>query len=262
MPAEPNILVFASTQNEGDRTAKRLRSLGFRPLVAKTFDAAQAIVADPRFDVGAAILSVSAPGVALADALGDLRTRCASENLGFVVHGERPDRDGIALLQAAGIQLVAWEPCPDAVLRFQLNRALGEEAHAKERAAERVPVARRVRIVSGRFSKAAAIYTLSSGGAFVETPRPSLRGARVVMELVLPRGDVTVEGEVVYTNVPGNLFRGAMPLGMGVRFGELSPEASTEIAHCVREAAEAIALEPSRVSKRGGLRRLWRRSRD
>ena len=261
MPAEPNILVFASTQEEGDSCANRLRRLGFRPLIAKTADAAQAIVADPRFGVEAAVLSVSAPVVALAEALGDLRARSGSERLDFVIHGRRPGRQEIALLREAGIYLVAWEPCPDAVLRFQLNRALGEGAHAKEREAERVPVARRVRIVSGRFTKVGAIYTLSTGGAFIETPRPSLRGARVLLELVLPRRDVGVEGRVVYTNVPGNLFRGAMPLGMGVRFVDVLPEVEREIADCVREASAAISLEGGPDPGRRGIRRFWRRRR-
>ncbi len=260
MAVEPDILVFASAQEEGDCTARRLRGLGFRPLVAKTADAAQAIVADPRYGIAAAILSVEAPVVALADALGALRAHAPDGRLEFVVHGVRPGAEAIAELREAGIRLVAWEPCPDAVLRFQLNRALGDDAHRNERGASRVPVARRVRILSGRFAKVATLYSLSTGGAFVETPRPSLRGARVLLELVLPRGDVVVEGSVAYTNVPGNLHRGAMPLGMGVRFRDPSPEAALAIADCVRAAEEAISLEEPRHPGRS-LRALWQRLR-
>jgi len=34
----------------------------------------------------------------------------------------------------------------------------------------------------------------------------------------LPSGDRRISGEVVMTNVPGNLVRGNLPVGMGVRF--------------------------------------------
>jgi hypothetical protein len=256
--AEPNILVFANSHEEGDPMATRLSGMGFRPLLAKTADAAQEIVCDPRYAIQAVFFSTESPFMELSAALSDLQARSGNDELTFVVRGPRPDKQGIARLREAGIDLVAWEPCPDAVLRFQLNRALGDRSHANERAADRVPVARKARIISGRLARPAEIYTLSASGAFIETPRPGVRGSRVLLELVLPRRDVVVEGRVVHTNVPGNLHKGAMPLGMGVRFVDLPLDAEHEIVSCIHEAAKAISLEPAPQRRGGGIRRILR----
>ena len=261
MPSRPTILVFASGQDEGDALARRVRDLGFRPAVAKTPDAARSIVEEPRFGVRAALLSTDLPVVDLAAALDDLRARTRSGRLEFVAIGARPDAAGVVRLQEAGLALGVWEPYPDAALRFQLNRALDDGTPPRDREAERVPIARRVRIVSGRFAKAATLYTLSTSGAFIETPRPSLRGARVLLELVLPTCDVVVEGRVVYTNVTGNLRRANLPLGMGVVFHEPAPEAVRAIEDCVREAARCITLEADAPRRASRLQRLLRRGR-
>jgi hypothetical protein len=261
MPSRGTILVFASGQDEGDALARRVRDLGFRPAVAKSPDAARSIVEEPRFDVGAALLSTELPVVELGAALDDLRGRANSGRLEFVAIGPRPDAAGVARLQDAGVSLGVWEPYPDAALRFQLNRALDDGTSPRDRETERVPIARRARIVSGRFAKAATIYTLSASGAFIETPRPSPGGARVLLELVLPSCDVVVEGRVVYTNVTGNLRRANLPLGMGVAFHEPAPDAVRAIEDCVREAARCITLGADPPRGRGWLQRLRLRRR-
>jgi hypothetical protein len=261
MPSRPTILVFASGQDEGDALARRVRDVGFRPAVAKTPDAARSIVEEPRFGVAAALLSTDLPVVDLTAALDGLRTRANSGRVEFVAIGARPDAAGVERLREAGVSLGVWEPYPDAALRFQLNRALDDGTPPRDREAERVPIARRARIVSGRFAKAATIYTLSTGGAFIETPRPSPGGARVRLELVLPSCDVVVEGRVVYTNVTGNLRRANLPLGMGVVFHEPAPDAVRAIEECVREAMRCITLEADPTPRKSWLQRLRLRRR-
>jgi len=261
MPSRPTILVFASGQDEGDTLARRVRDVGFRPAVAKTPDAARSIVEEPRFGVGAALLSTDLPVVDLTAALDGLRTRANSGRVEFVAIGARPDAAGVERLREAGVSLGVWEPYPDAALRFQLNRALDDGTPPRDREAERVPIARRARIVSGRFAKAATLYTLSTGGAFIETPRPSPGGARVLLELVLPSCDVVVEGRVVYTNVTGNLRRANLPVGMGVVFHEPAPDAVRAIEECVREATRCITLEADPPQREGWLQRLRLRRR-
>jgi hypothetical protein len=90
--------------------------------------------------------------------------------------------------------------------------------------------------------KPARVYTLSSGGAYLETPRPTMRGARVEVEMAIGAGPVRAVGVVVYTNVPGNLHRTNLPVGMGVRFSDLSDPASAALRRLVAEASLALSL--------------------
>jgi hypothetical protein len=125
-------------------------------------------------------------------------------------------------------------------------------------------VARRVRILSGNFVKSASLYTLSAGGAFVETPRPAPRKAPVSLELVMPDRDLGIEARVVYTNVPGNLRRENLPVGMGIRFERVGAGGLQAIDDCLRDAAGMLELEPTLVGpgpRRGWLRRLVGRTR-
>jgi Tfp pilus assembly protein PilZ len=83
-------------------------------------------------------------------------------------------------------------------------------------------------VVRGRRSVPARLYSLSTGGAFVATERPALRGSALGLMLELPAGRARLAGRVVMTNVPGNLARRNLPTGMAVRFD--SQEADTEAA--------------------------------
>lgn len=266
MSSRPTILVFAGSHEEGDSLATRLRAVGFRPVLAKTPDEAQTIAGDRRLGIRAALLSAELPVLDFGATLRGLRECSLGGWLEVVAVGRKPSPERIAEIEQAGVRLVVHDPAPDAVLRFQLNRALDARQHVHDREADRVPVARRLRIISGSFAKPAALYTLSTSGAFVETPRPSLRGARVRLELLLARADVAVEGAVVYTNVPGNLRRESLPVGMGVRFIDVSRDAQRAIEACVEEGARLLSFEPPAASSTSGpsaglLRRIWRRGR-
>ena len=82
------------------------------------------------------------------------------------------------------------------------------------------------RIETGGRSKEAIIYSLSSSGAFLETPRASMDGAQVELCIEFPDQPIEVSGRVIFSNVTGNLQRPNSPLGIGVRFDDLEePEA-------------------------------------
>ena len=74
------------------------------------------------------------------------------------------------------------------------------------------------RVFQGDRHKDAVVYSLSEGGSFLETPRASMEGALIEVELKLPGHPIRLPAEVVFANVPGNLQRPNLPLGMGVRF--------------------------------------------
>ena len=99
-----------------------------------------------------------------------------------------------------------------------MNRAfLRARGEGPTRGELRAPLAWRASIhVAGR-RKEAKVYNLSERGAFLETPRPSIVGAKVDVELQLPRGPRSLPGKVLHTNVTGNLLRPHAPIGMGIR---------------------------------------------
>jgi hypothetical protein len=53
---------------------------------------------------------------------------------------------------------------------------------------------------------------------------------------------VRAVGVVVYTNVPGNLHRSNLPVGMGVRFGDMTEPASAALRRLVAEASLSLSL--------------------
>jgi len=106
----------------------------------------------------------------------------------------------------------------------------------------RVPTTMIARVFSAAGEKPALVYNLSEGGAYLETHRPTMSGGHVRVELPLPAGKRTLEAVVVSTNVPGNLQRPNLPLGMGVRFDQAEEQARREIARYVEERAAQFRL--------------------
>jgi hypothetical protein len=68
------------------------------------------------------------------------------------------------------------------------------------------------------------VYSLSTTGAFIETPRAAMAGASLDLAISLPGCFIKIAARVAFANVPGNLERPNLPLGMGVRFEELDKE--------------------------------------
>lgn len=262
MPDDRAVLLLDDADGERAELATRLRRVGLRPLRAKTPDEVAARIGDPRHIIGALVLPPLVPVMDLRAALADWRSRVSGGKLGCVVEGERPEADALRRLSEAGVWLALWRPYPDAALRFQLNQALDDGPHVRRRGAPRVPVARQVRVLARAVVRPATLYSLSAGGAFVETPRPAPPGAQLELELSLPDCDVAASAEVIYANVPGNLRRASLPLGMGLRFTRLSAEGERAIERCVSSAALGLAVADPRTARaaadRGWIRRFVR----
>jgi hypothetical protein len=95
--------------------------------------------------------------------------------------------------------------------------------------------------VTRRSRPAGSLYSLSARGAFLETAAPAAAGA-VHVTLPLPGEDLRVAGEVVSTNVPGNLRRRNLPIGMGIRFLGLSVAAERSLLDYTSERARDLAV--------------------
>ena len=97
-------------------------------------------------------------------------------------------------------------------------------------------------VVSKTGEKSAILYNLSLHGAYLITPRPTLRGGTVELRAGLPGGDALVDAEVVWNNVPGNLRKANAPIGMGVRFIDMDAAVYDALRRYMKERAAAVTL--------------------
>jgi len=240
MRIEPTILVLDGSGAPRAALVMRLRRMGYRALRAKTPEEAFALVEEPRHCVGAALIPPDVAVANLRSALESLAARAPGGRLGFVLTGPCPPEEVLAEMREAGVKLALWEPLDDARLRFQVNRALaGVDTALLRRDVMRAPLEVPAKIFQAGREKEARVYTLSPGGAYLETPRPAMRHATIEVEIDLWPSPIRTRAVVTYTSVPGNLRRNNLPLGMGVEFQGLD---EGSIGRLRRIAAE-IALQ-------------------
>jgi hypothetical protein len=65
-------------------------------------------------------------------------------------------------------------------------------------------------------------------------------GARLQLFFELGDHPFELEGIVVFANVPGNLQRPNLPLGMGIRFGQLPTPLKAPIQDCIESRMSAL----------------------
>lgn len=202
--------------------SERLRSFDVEPIRVANLESAEALVAAQHQPFCVVMIPTDYHHDKLKKVLRPIATASAHSEVMFVSVGRHPTPSHRKLLRAAGVKLALWEPYDEGTLRFQLNRALGGDRDHHHRRTLRVPTYLLARIFIGGRTKDAVVYSLSEGGAFLETQRASMEGAQVEVELRLPMGAIRVHGEVLFSNVPGNLQRPNLPLGMGLRFTRIS----------------------------------------
>ncbi len=206
--------------------AARIGRLDFRAVRAKTPEEAVPLLADPRFAIEAMVVPPDVPVPDLKATLSALRLAAPRERLPILAslprRTPRPERN--RLIQA-GVDLPLFEPIDAHSLRFQLNRSVAGEIPARRaRAGRRAPSSHEVRLRVRRRKRQARLYTFSARGAFLVCEAPSLRGSRLELELGLPGLPRRIAGEVVMTNVAGNVGRSNLPHGMAIRFDRLTAD--------------------------------------
>lgn len=225
-----------------DELAGRIVVLGYRALRANDLESAVHLIRRQDQPVRVLMFSPDAP---FADRTHDLRRMGdASGALGLrsIVSGTQPNAAGLAALKRDGVRYALWEGFHDAELRFTLNAALYDETRGQLRPALRVPASLVARIKSSSGEKAGMLYNLSATGAFIETPRPNMPGGRITLTIEFSGGAVSTPANVVFANVPGNLQKPNLPLGMGVKFAGISPEAAERVAKYISERARSYEL--------------------
>ncbi len=223
----------------------RLRQMDFHVVRAKTADQATEALGDPRFMIGAVVIPPDLPVLDLERSLHVFRQVEPDRvpDLPIVAFGERPDADQRGRLRRAGVDYGLWTPIEDNTLRFQVNRALaGGGPTVTTRRAIRVPTNWPVVVRAGGREKPAKLYSVSARGGYLATPRPSMQRAVVHLTLPLPEGDLPVTGEVVATNVPGNLVKRNLPIGMAVRWSGLDLAEQDRIQTFVDERDDRLRL--------------------
>jgi CheY-like chemotaxis protein len=243
MPIERSVLVLDGGGAPRAGLVHRLRRLGYRTLRAKSPEDAFRLVEEHRHLIAVALIPPDLAVIDLPAALAALAASAPNGELTYVATGAPPGGEALDELREAGVSLALWEPFDDARLRFQVNRALAEDDQGgMPRRELRAPVELPAQVVRAGRMTLARVYTLSTGGVYLETPRPAMRGAALDIQIPLGPGPVRLHGTVVYTNVPGNLHRSNLPTGMGVRLGETSETVATAIRRLVAEVSLALSL--------------------
>jgi hypothetical protein len=225
-PITRHVLVLASP--DGMATAgltRRLREIGAPTTTVESFEEAQQLLKEARLDIGALLIPTHFEPDFLNKTLKALLSEAPPEGIEFISVGEPPDKAESKKLRKAGVKLALWNPICEAHLRFQINRALFADHNVfGNRGNPRVPTELGCTVTVGDRDKDALIYSLALNGAFLATQRASMTGAKLCLELRLPDGLLTTRANVVYANVPGNLQRPGLPMGMGVHFEPLSKD--------------------------------------
>ncbi len=243
MSEDKTLLVVDAGAGPLEDLALHLREQRYRVVRVKTMDEGVTALRDPRYAVAAAVVPPDLPALDLERAIVAFRSGGAAESLPLLAAGQRPDADLRARLRRTGVEYALWRPVDEHTLRFQINRALaGGDPLVRSRDALRVPTPWPVRIRSGRRDKTGRVYTVSEHGAFLATARPSLPQSTLHFNLPLPGLEVRIAARVVMTNVPGNLEKKNLPIGMGVRFTGHSAETEEALRAFATERAEMLRV--------------------
>lgn len=242
--AQRRTLLIADIGHEPlEPMAQRLAQMGFHAQRVKTGDEARELLRDPRYQVGGVALPPDLPAASLERAVAAFRASGRAEAPTLIVSGPRPDADGRARLRRSGVRFALWTPADDHTLRFQANRVLaGGGPQGGTRGAERVPTNWPVKVRSGGREKWAKVYSISESGAYLVTSRPSMVRALVYLDLPLQGEDVPLAGEVMMTNVPGNLVQKNLPIGMGIRFRATDPDAARRLLAFTTDRSRQLVI--------------------
>jgi hypothetical protein len=236
----PKILLVEGERDPIEALAPRLLALGAEAVPVASVDDAIRQLDDHAQAPHLVFFPTQRPPAELKKLLKSVRNASRRTRGRFVGVGERPSAAERKLLESAGVEVCLWEPIGDAQLRFALNQAGYQPGDGRSRSVDRVPTAIVARIVTGTGEREARVYSLSTGGAYLETDRPTMSGGRLKIELPLPGGTVAVDARALYHNVLGNLRQENLAVGMGVEFVDMNVATRAVIADYVGECVESL----------------------
>lgn len=243
-PITRHVLVLASSDDMAtiDLT-RRLREIGAPATVIQDFEEAQRMFEEASLDIGAILIPTHFDTKALKQTLEEVVANAPPEGLGFISVGKPATKAECKNLRKAGVKLALWNPLCEAYLRFQINRALFADHNGfGNRDNPRVPTELGCTVTVGERKKETLLYSLAANGAYLATRRASMTGAQLQLELRLPDQSILATAKVVYANVPGNLQRPGLPLGMGVQFEPLGRDDQKRLKKYIVECIQTLEV--------------------
>lgn len=240
MSASHFILLIETDPSRSAPLAAQLVRLGIEPICVSDLDAAIEVVQSRQYVVSAVLLPSE---ILRKDLRKAQKSLCSDQSmLPCMAYGKAPDRAQRKHLRRAGVLLALWDGYDAGMLRFQINRLVSELNQPSVRAARRAPIHMPVRVQIGDREKDGFLYSLSECGCFIETPRASMDGARLRLLFALEEEELEIDGLVAFANVPGNLQKPNLPLGMGVRFDNVSKPVRKTVARFIQERMASLEV--------------------
>ena len=175
MTSEGSVLILGEHGSAINDLASRARAMGFSVVRAKMPLDAIELARSRGEQLGAVLIDPDLPVPDLASVVEALASELAIPRTSIIAAGI--GAESLEPADASAIERVLRAPVEDNVLRFELNRALSGDQLSRPRSSERAPMGWQVRVYQGGRVKNASVYSLSNGGAYLETPRPAMRGA-------------------------------------------------------------------------------------
>jgi hypothetical protein len=235
----PKVFLVESDRDPMGRLVPRLLALGTEIVAVASIKDAIRLLED-RAPAAQLVFFPMLARRQLGQIVDSIRKASGRTGARFVGVGRRPIAEERKILESARVEAFLWEPIADTQLRFVINEAGYETREGRVRKSPRVPTAIAARMITDVGERDALVYSLSEGGAYLETPRAMTAGARLKIAFPLPCGTISVDARVLHSNVSGNLQQENLALGMGVEF--IKPDAETRaiIADYVDESLELL----------------------
>jgi CheY-like chemotaxis protein len=234
------ILLVEDERTGSDALATSLVRLGVEPIRVDDLVEAAEVARSKQYMIDGVLLPSHLPGVEIEKAMKSMQQ--SEPMLHAMAYGKVPEPEQRNHLQHAGVLFALWDGYDEGVLRFQINRLVSKDNDHSLRDSTRAPTHTPIRMVIGGREKAGMLYSISEGGCFVETARASMEGARLRLTWRLAEVEYSLDGVVAFSNVPGNLQRPNLPLGMGVRFEGMPDKARWQLADFIRERMDALEV--------------------
>jgi hypothetical protein len=237
-----SVLVLDDAAGALGPLALQLLRLGVDAFYAQDRDEAWLLSGQPEAaGVRALVFPEAIDPAARRSVAGRLRAR-GTKPVGLVAVGELEDEARCDVLRKDGVGWALRPPFDESILRWVVNSALSPHPGAGRRAHDRVPTSLLAHTFVGERRKDLLASSLSVGGCFLETPLPFPLGTRVLVELPIPGGPLTASGLVAHREDSAGEARPGFPLGMGIAFEALAPQASALLASYVEARARHFEI--------------------